>query len=398
MLGQTGGLFASEPEDQMIDALRPLMIGLVGAACLGMIGCGGAPDDVDTNSEEVGSVGEELGCNGGGGDTELWDDFQNGFTEVSTHGASAKWFYFGAPPFVGDDGIVQTGPNGLRVVSPGTNPSTGKPAFTKTVSHDDEAAGVSGVLDHVKWLAYANHAASSGYPGWDGESGREVACNSLIGGRTYGTAGHPFGNAVKDHNNDMRLASFAMNVIDFDTFLVFDFFFTNEKIYAIYERLPFARGVYGNYAAFTYLVPLASYDPLDTRRVKLGYDKDNGIVRWYVDGVEKFRVDKLGYRLKSRKYLTLDHGGTEALVSPNQISCGMGMFSLLDGELPSHHALVRISATPNLYFDPTFGEPTPQTFFDEDSLASNRLFGQGAEFRMKKLWVTSSPVHDHHHH
>jgi hypothetical protein len=37
---------------------------------------------------------------------------------------------------------------------------------------------------------------------------------------------------------------------------------------------------------------------------------------------------------------------------------------------------VRLSSVPNFYYNPEVGEPVPQTFIDEESLASNRLFGQ----------------------
>jgi hypothetical protein len=156
--------------------------------------CGGS-------SEEVGTQGQALS-----GDvySETWDDFKDGFTEVSTHGYSAKWFYFAAGPFVGNDGLIETGPHGLRVVAPGTNPVTGEPAFLSTLAQEDENGGLPGGLDHVKWLAYMFHFASSGYPGFDAVPGREVSCQAPIGGEpTYRRTS--FGSAVTNANDDMRL-------------------------------------------------------------------------------------------------------------------------------------------------------------------------------------------------
>ncbi len=102
----------------------------------------------------------------------------------------------------------------------------------------------------------------------------------------------------------------------------------------------------------------------------------------------RFSVDRIGH-LIDRRYLTIDHGGVAQTVSPNQLACGMGMFTLLDAEQPSGTALVRLSSVPGFYFDPEVGEPAPQTFLDDESLAGNRLFGQGAEIRVKKYVVSS---------
>lgn len=324
--------------------------------------------------------------------TYFEDDFSNGF---SAQGPEDKWFYFAAGPYVGNDGIESTSSNGLRVVSAGTNPRTGKPAFTKTLGQEDDVDGnpfgLPGGVDHVKWLAYTNHLTPSGVSGYEATSGQELSGHMLISGRTFGTQGHPFGRAVKTPNDDLRLASVAFNSIDFESWMVFDFFMTNERIYALYERLPFGRTADHNYAAFTYQIPLQERKAGQMHDLRIAYDRSAGVVRWLVDGEEKFRVDNIGHRI-DRKYLTIDHGGVEETVAPAQLNFGMGMFTLLDGDLPSGKALVRLSNAPNFYFDPLQGEPTPQTFVDEESKASSRLFGQGAELRVSRLSVQSAPV------
>ena len=87
--------------------------------------------------------------------------------------------------------------------------------------------------------------------------------------------------------------------------------------------------------------------------------------------------------------MTLDHGGTEEDVVPKQLNFGMELFTLLDASLPSGEALVRLSTAPDFYFDPSVGQPTAQTFVDEDSDAGSRLFGQGAEIRVRDFKVTT---------
>jgi len=66
------------------------------------------------------------------------------------------------------------------------------------------------------------------------------------------------------------------------------------------------------------------------------------------------------------------------------------MFTILDGDLPSGNALVRLSNAQDFYFDPLLGEPTPQTSVDEESRASSRLFGQGAQMQVERLSVEST--------
>jgi hypothetical protein len=321
----------------------------------------------------------------------LWDDdFRHGF---DTEGPDARWNYIAAGPYVADDGIVHTSRRGLDVVSSGTNPTTGEPAFVRTLAQeDDNGSGLPGVLDHIKWFAIPNHTASTGFPGFDAEPGRVVSCETWMSARTYGTDDHPFGSAVADPDSDLRLASAIVNAGDPETSIIFDFFVTNEQIYAFYERLPDQRAQLGNYAAFSYAIPVVERTPGERNHLTISYDRSAGVVRWLVDGEEVFRVDQLGYRLDSREHLVIDHGGTEQPVEPRQLRCGMGLLSLLDGELPGQSALVRLSSAPSFYFDPTVGEPEPQTFLDEESLDSNRLFGQGAGLSMSRYVVTSAPA------
>lgn len=315
-----------------------------------------------------------------------WDDFKGPFT---VNAPDAKWFYLQFGSYVGDDGIVTTGPQGLRVVPKGVNPTTGEPAYTKTIDQDSKNGGLPGGLDHVKWLVYMNHLASSGYPGHDAVKGQRLACETWIGGRTFGTENHPFGNLVDNPNDDLRLASFAMNSADFESFMVFDFFITNETIYAFYERLPFGQGgPLGYYASFSHQIPVAARNPNQQHHLKIEYDREEGKVRWYVDDVEVFQVDKIGHRL-DRQYLTLDHGGQEEIVDMKQLLCGMGTFSLLDAYRPTNVGLVKLGDVTG-YYDPDQGEPVQQAFFDTESEIQNRLFGQGAELTMRKYVVSST--------
>jgi hypothetical protein len=315
----------------------------------------------------------------------VWDDFRSGF---SVNAPDAKWFHFGAGPYVGDDGIVTTSSQGMSVVPTGVNPDTGQPAFVRTIGQEHTSGGLPGGLDHVKWLSYMNHFSSAGYPGFDAQPGQELTCRASVSGQSFGTGRHPFGDAVTNPDDDLRLGSVAMNTIDFETFMVFDFFLTNERLYAFYERLPFGRTAENNYAAFSFMIPIAERDPGDWHDLRISYDRSAGTVRWIVDGEEVYSVDRLGF-LIDRSMLTIDHGGVEELVELRQLACGMGMFTLLDGSLPSGTGLVRLSTASDFYFDTVAGF-APQTFVDEDSREGSRLFGQGAQLRVRRYIVSSA--------
>lgn len=324
-----------------------------------------------------------------GGYTLVWDDFKDGF---SVNAPGAKWFYFAAGPFVGNDGLETTSNQGLRVVSPGVNPITGLPAFTSTLGQEgspDNPFSLPGGIDHVKWLVYANNTATSGYPGFDCIPGQELQFDAWVSGRSYGNEFHPFGIAVADPDDDIRLANPAVPTIDFENFLVADFFLTNKRIYALYERLPFNRTATNNYAAFTYAIPVAERLPHQQHKLTIGYDKSRNLIRWYVGGKEVFRVTRPGYRLASNEHLVIDHGGVEEDVVSRQRNIGFGTFTLLDAASPTQQALVRLSTAPDFYFNTLTGQPTPQTFLDELSLPGSRLWGQGAELNVRKVVVSS---------
>ncbi|WP_446209966.1 DUF6081 family protein [Micromonospora sp. IBSANI012] len=321
----------------------------------------------------------------------VWDDFRDGF---QCTGPDARWSLYGFGPHVGDDAEVTTSADGLRAVSSGVHPTTGEPAFVRTLGQEAQHGPVvPGALDHVKWLAYPQHLAGTGVQGFDAVPGRVLSFETWLSGRTYGTSGHPFGDQVTDFEDDLRLASVAMPVLDHETAMVFDFFLTNKRVYVFYERLPHARGQLGDYAAFLHTVPVADRTVDDEHHAVISYDRAAGTVRWFLDGEEVFSVDRIGHPLPSREHLMLDHGGEPTTVAPRQLAGGMGMFTILDGALPGRSArgLVRLTTADAHYVDPVAGAPRPQAFVDGSSLPGNRLFGQGAELRLRRYVISSQP-------
>lgn len=318
----------------------------------------------------------------------IWEeDFRSGF---DVGGADARWSYWGFGDYLGDDGIVETGPGGVQVRSSGTNPETGEPAFTRTLAQEGEnGLDLPGALDHVKWLAFANNTASSGQAGFDTPAGSVVTFEAWLGGETHGTKAHPFGEHVEDPDDDLRLASVTVPLLDEETSTVANFTLSNKHVYAVYERLPFARYELGNYAAFVYQIPIAERSPGDMHHLAIAYDRSAGSITWSVEGEEVYRYDRLGYRLDAAKdYLVVDHGGEETAVEPRQFKFGLGMFTSPDYARPGRSALCRISTAEDYYFATAAGAPEPQVFVDDKSLTSNRLFGQGATLRAERLRVS----------
>ncbi len=317
----------------------------------------------------------------------VWETFTRG---LSTTGPDARWFHVQAGGYAADDGIVTPLPGGgVRIAPAGRNAATGRPAFRRTLPHES-AGGVPATNDHAKWLAYMNRQSAAGFPGFDAAEGFELTGTACLGGETFGTGLHPFGSAVADAENDLRLSAFAMTTIDVETFMVFDFLFTNRGVYAFYERLPFARTPDRPYAAFSYAIPVARRSPADEHEAGIAYDRSAGIVRWILDGIEVYRVGRIGRRLPSREHMLLDLGGADELVSPRQLDFGMGLFTLLDGAAGAGPGLVRLSSELR-YFAPDRGEPHELAFVDEASTPESRLFGQGAELRLAAYAVTCTP-------
>jgi hypothetical protein len=281
----------------------------------------------------------------------LKDDFRQGLDLTST------WALLTIPGFfIGDDGIVTTSNHGLYVRAPGTNPATGEPAFTKISPGD---------FDHVKWMADTQHLSSNFWPGFDATAGKEVQCNMWARGQT-------FGSAVTNPNTDLRLASFAMNTIDWETGMVFDVWMTNNAIYPYYERLNLTGAA--TYDAFSSVFPPVWRTPGDQAKVTVAYNRSAGVVRWLVDDQEVARVSHIGFQAPGATRI-IDHGGTQQAASPRQLNCGMALFTLLDGGLPP-------SGKGLVFLAPPYTFPTA-------FVGGPNLFGQGAEMHVHRFEIDS---------
>nr|WP_232307189.1 DUF6081 family protein [Sphingomonas sp. Y57] len=319
-----------------------------------------------------------------GGAGLLWfDDFATG---LDIGGGEARWKQLEVGEFRPADAIFTRGADGLAIVPKGVHPVSGEPAFTQTRAPAPPEAAVPGVLDHVKWFASVNCRSSGRIPGFDTPPGKTLQVEALMSGRTYGTEGHPFGDAVGDALNDFRLGAPALFNVDQESNVVFGFFLTNKGIFAAYERAPFARESFGNYAAFSFGMQVAARAPDEWHRLAITYDRDGNTARWFVDGKLVLEVDRVGRRL-DRRYMAIDVGGDEQEVRLNQLECGLGLYTLLDGSVDGGPGLVDLYGYP-MFFDTRSGAPQPQSYVDRESLPTSRLFGQGAELRIRSHAVS----------
>lgn len=314
----------------------------------------------------------------------FYDDFSGGF---STSGPAAKWL---VPR---TDATISVAPADLRVAADGVNPVTGQPAFTVTVPQDNTQNGIG---DHGKWIALAippGSAGSSGLPAFPVQPGHWLSCATSVAVQTFGTAQQPFGAAVTDAESDPRLANVALIVNDLPDGVLFDFTVTNREIWARYESVQLPAGG-SNPASFAYAVPVASRTPGKTDTLAVTFDSTANTVAYRVDGRSVLTVTNPGTYSLDRKYLTVDHGGIPRVVHPSELACGVGMFTLLDDRLPGgpDEGLVRLAGAPGFYIDPLLGPPAQEQFVDNQSLASDRLWGQGAQFDMRSFAVLSGPA------
>lgn len=293
----------------------------------------------------------------------FFDNFSSGVTPDSP--TSPYAIFFG-----GNDGVATASKNNL------------------TVNSSPFILNQDGVLNHVKYLAYYKE------PFVAPQDGADLVYESVISTEQTFSLAVPFPYAVpgtatgvQNKYQDLRLCSSALNVVDLETFMVFDTFFTDEDIYAFYERLPFIGG--GKHA-FSHAIPIGKRDRTDNVKISFAYNYKAGTAKWYINNELKFTVNRIGFPI-DRRYRLIDHGGTAELVRPKSLYFGFGNFTLLDGYNPvnlpaaNNMGLVDLASGFKEY-NPLYTDLDGLPL-DAEFIGGPKIFGQGANFTLRYFSV-----------
>lgn len=173
--------------------------------------------------------------------------------------------------------------------------------------------------------------------------------------RMFATEHNPFG--VKP--GDPRLSAAAIVAVEPDSGMVTDFFVSNDRIYALYERLPYAQRKLGPYPAFTKLFQTdIQTSPGRWHCYEIRYFRSADAAKWSVDGRRVHRQESIG----------APPGQNGPIVKLKSIRFGGGLFTLLDDIRDDRR---RAGDNP----------PVPGLITDQHS----ELFGQGGEVSFKRF-------------
>jgi hypothetical protein len=205
--------------------------------------------------------------------------------------------------------------------------------------------------DNVKALIYSTAKFSPG-------EGGLLTLEADMRVETFGTEGNPYGADA----GDVRLGCGALNTIDLNSWMVFDFFVSGTRIVPLYERLPFGQSRDNPYPAFTELIPIRlATSPGQWHRYAICYDWSNDRVEWRVDGAIVAERGSVG----------APPGERGLIVKVDSVKIGGGLFTMF-GDL--NNDCIRMADR----------EKIPGL----DPLYERTLFGQGAKVEFHKFMVT----------
>ncbi len=176
---------------------------------------------------------------------------------------------------------------------------------------------------------------------------------------------------------------------------------TNQFIYAVVGRSPFARDALHPFRSYEYVIPLIRRTgPNVVQSLQINYDRDRHTVQFFVDKDLLYTVDNPG-QLLTADYMTVDFGGSiQQKVTIESISYSLGIYSFFDAYptctstptsssdvdecrfLPSDTAL--FTSNPDVYRNP---RNTTQAAHFQSSTISDTLFGQSGRLQVKKMVV-----------
>ena len=198
---------------------------------------------------------------------------------------------------------------------------------------------------------------------------------------SYAAVGAPCAKPYAQPTLEGQQAGVVLNMINFQTGQLFDWFVSGNQVYALIERLPTVvtgNGDVGLSKAYTQIVKVQAVAPGTTHHVAIRYTRGphTSRVEYFLDGELFAAVDNVGIPLDAQGapftgiYSSFGAPG-EALASQlDSFAIGHGLFSLLDAYPFQHPERPDLSVSIPL---------------------SERLFGQGADGTWKNFTVTIQP-------
>jgi hypothetical protein len=203
---------------------------------------------------------------------------------------------------------------------------------------------------------------------------------------------------------DVRLASAIVTTLDLQSGIAIGFLLTNDRLYGLYERWPV-----GPWAAFTYIIPLATRRPTQQHALSIRFDASTKKAYYLIQNEPHFELSNIGNYMATADYLVLDYGGVPTSSFPTALHIAFGTRTLLDAypacKLPLAslratkrcaavdwlscaypqlaNGLVKAAARP--YVNPVCGPAADAFFFDSFALPRNTLFGQGVTLDLQRL-------------
>ena len=236
------------------------------------------------------------------------------------------------------------------------------------------------VFDHIKYMAvstssFAVPSTGSVTYSMDIKAETPGTIPNLVVNGTYGPGGsYPNGAPYSASVREGQQAAVTIHLVDPVSGQLFDWFVSQNKAFALYERLPSAvtnpqlpasdPNYVGKDKMFTQIVKEVSIAPCSTHKFSIRYGRTatDSYVEYYLDAQRIAKVSKVGVPLDVQRasftgtYASL--GGGEILKDKiNGLVIAHGLFSLLDA-FPFQHPDV-----------PELSVSIPM---------ANRLYGQGA--------------------
>lgn len=312
--------------------------------------------------------------------TLFYDDFRCGFQPDN---CNSPYTFIPLGDTISNDGQILTHPECLTI-------NSSPYMFTSPLTP----------IDHLKFFTTLKTPFNAPKQG-------EIVFECIVSLLQTGLAGVPQSiigspiTGVNNVNSDLRLASGKFAISDHHTMLDFGFLLTNEDIYISYELLPLSQ----NHTGFIQTIPIGKRniaDPLnDFVKLAIGYNEHDNYVRWSINDVEVYRINRLGFPLqRNTRIIQYDQPNTfpspSTLSIPRRFTAGFGTVSFMDGYQPQNPG-----AVPNAgLLDFSASEVNPlQTKVDGSLLPATFLalynsagfngsnFGQGAILRLKYFTI-----------